>query len=140
MMYNFQQVIHVQTIHKGLSDITSDVENVVKDSKISCGICNIFVKHTSASLVIQENTDHRVLDDLNSFLDRIVPEKGFNYSHTIECPDDMPSHIKSSLTNNQITLSIKDGEIILGTWQGLYLFEHRINPQLRKIVFHFLGD
>ena len=139
MMYNFQQVIHVQTIHKGLSDITLDVENVVKDSKISCGICNIFVKHTSASLVIQENTDHRVLDDLNSFLDRIVPEKGFNYTHTIEGPDDMPSHIRSALTSSSEQIPINNGVLLLGIWQAIYLWEHKNKGKQRNVVIHIFG-
>ena len=98
------------------------------------------IQHTSASLIVQENADPDVQTDLINYFDKLAPMDNTLYVHTTEGKDDMPAHIKSSLTNNQITLSIKSGQIILGTWQGLYLFEHRLAPQSRKILFHFLGD
>jgi len=101
---------------------------------------NISIQHTSASLIVQENADSDVKNDLINYFDKLVPMNDSLYIHTAEGKDDMPAHIKSSLTNNQITLSIKDGKLLLGTWQGLYLFEHRLNHQSRKIMFHFIGN
>ena len=98
------------------------------------------IQHTSASLIVQENADPDVKTDLINYFNKLAPMDDSLYIHSTEGKDDMPAHIKSSLTNNQITLSIKNGELMLGTWQGLYLFEHRLNPHTRKIVFHFLGD
>ena len=98
------------------------------------------IQHTSASLIVQENADPDVQNDLITYFDKLVPMDNSLYIHTTEGKDDMPAHIKSSLTNNQITLSIKNGELLLGTWQGLYLFEHRLESQLRKVIFHFLGN
>ena len=111
-----------------------------KKKNLKNGILNLNIQHTSASLIVQENADPDVQTDLINYYNKIAPMDNSLYIHTTEGKDDMPAHIKSSLTNNQITLSIKNGELILGTWQGLYLFEHRLGPQLRKIVFHFLGD
>ena len=109
-------------------------------NKFNDGILNLNIQHTSASLIVQENADPDVQADLINYFDKLAPMDNSLYVHTTEGKDDMPAHIKSSLTNSQITLSIKSGQIILGTWQGLYLFEHRLAPQSRKILFHFLGD
>ena len=95
--------------------------------------------HTSASLIIQENADPDVLHDLNNFFKKLVPMENNLYKHTAEGKDDMPAHIKSTLTNSHLTLSVKDNKIILGTWQGLYLFEHRLENQTRKITYHYIG-
>ena len=130
----------INTKGSGLYDFTDKVHYFVKKNKLINGILNINILHTSASLIIQENADPDVLYDLNNFFKKLVPMQNNLYKHTTEGKDDMPAHIKSSLTNNQITLSIKNSKIILGTWQGLYLFEHRLDPQIRKILFHFLGD
>ena len=104
------------------------------------GILNLSILHTSASLIVQENADSDVQTDLINFFDKLVPMNNRLYLHTTEGKDDMPAHIKSSLTNNQISLSVKDKNLLLGTWQGLYLFEHRLENQQRKIIHHFIGD
>ena len=122
-----------------LKEITSEIISFVKHSKIRNGILNLSILHTTASLIIQENADPDVLKDLENFYLKIAPMDSF-YSHSVEGLDDMPAHIKSSLTNNQISLSIKDKNLLLGTWQGLYLFEHRLEKHKRKIIHHFIGD
>ena len=132
--------ISVETKGQGLYDFTEKTLNWLNEQKINNGILNINILHTSASLIIQENADPDVLYDLNSFFDKLVPMNNKLYKHTTEGKDDMPAHIKSSLTNNQISLSVENGELLLGTWQGIYLFEHRLNPQTRTIIHHFLGE
>ena len=104
------------------------------------GILNLSIQHTSASLIVQENADPDVQTDLINYFNKLVPMNNKLYVHTTEGKDDMPAHIKSALTNNQISLSVKNNELLLGTWQGLYLFEHRLEPQNRKIIHHFIGD
>ena len=134
--FNYQ----VNTNGQQLYEFTSEIVQWVNKNKFKNGILNLNIQHTSASLIVQENTDPDVQTDLVNYFNKLVPMDKSLYIHTTEGKDDMPAHIKSSLTNNQITLSIKNSEIILGTWQGLYLFEHRLDPQIRKILFHFLGD
>ena len=124
----------------GLYDFTEQAKKFVDKNKLSNGILNLNILHTSASLIIQENADPDVLDDLNIFFKKLVPMNNKLYKHTVEGKDDMPAHIKSALTNSHLTLSVKDKKIILGTWQGLYLFEHRIENKTRKISCHFLGQ
>ena len=130
----------INTNGQKLYEVTHQVIDWIKKNNFKNGILNLNIQHTSASLIVQENADPDVQTDLINYFNKLVPMDNSLYVHTAEGKDDMPAHIKSSLTNNQITLSIKKGEIVLGTWQGLYLFEHRLNPQTRKIVFHFLGD
>ncbi len=130
----------INTNGQQLYEFTSEIVQWVNKNKFKNGILNLNIQHTSASLVVQENADPDVRTDLINYFDKLVPMDKSLYIHTTEGKDDMPAHIKSSLTNNQITLSIKNSKIILGTWQGLYLFEHRLDPQIRKILFHFLGD
>ena len=130
----------INTRGQKLYEFTSQVTDWIKKNNLKNGILNLNIQHTSASLIVQENADPDVKTDLINYFNKIAPMDSSLYIHTTEGKDDMPAHIKSSLTNNQITLSIKNGDLILGTWQGLYLFEHRLVPQLRKIVFHFLGD
>ena len=132
--------ITMETKGQGFYNFTNKTLNWVNKQKINNGILNINILHTSASLVIQENADPDVLHDLKFFFDKLVPMDNKLYVHSTEGKDDMPSHIKSSLTNSQISLSIKDKNLILGTWQGLYLFEHRLENQKRKIIHHFIGD
>ena len=132
--------IKIKTKGQGLYDFTDQTLNWLKKQKINNGILNINILHTSASLVIQENADPDVLDDLNIFFKKLVPMNNKLYKHIVEGKDDMPAHIKSALTNSHLTLSVKDKKIILGTWQGLYLFEHRIENKTRKISCHFLGQ
>jgi len=123
-----------------LYNFTKNVNKWIETNKFKNGIINLSIQHTSASLIIQENADSDVQTDLINYYDRLVPMDNRLYTHTTEGKDDMPAHIKSSLTNNQISLSIKDGILLLGTWQGLFLFEHRIKKQNRLIVLHYLGD
>tara|TARA_Y100000389_G_scaffold190421_1_gene215260 strand:- start:149 stop:568 length:420 start_codon:yes stop_codon:yes gene_type:complete len=130
----------INTNGQRLYDFTDQVTDWIKMNNLKYGILNLNIQHTSASLIVQENADPDVQSDLINYFNKLVPMDNSLYTHTAEGKDDMPAHIKSSLTNNQITLSIKNGEVMLGTWQGLYLFEHRLSPQLRKIVFHFIGD
>ena len=132
--------LKINTDGQKLYEFTEQAIGWIKKNKFQNGILNLNIQHTSASLIVQENADPDVQTDLINFFNNIAPMDNSLYIHTAEGKDDMPAHIKSSLTNNQITLSIKDGVLILGTWQGLYLFEHRLNSQLRKIIFHFLGD
>ena len=134
--FNYQ----VNTNGQQLYEFTSEIVQWVNKNKFKNGILNLNIQHTSASLIVQENADPDVQTDLVNYFNKLVPMDKSLYIHTTEGKDDMPAHIKSSLTNNQITLSIKDGKLLLGTWQGLYLFEHRLDPQLRKIVLHFLGE
>ena len=130
----------INTNGQKLYEFTNETIDWVKKNEFKNGILNLNIQHTSASLIVQENADPDVQNDLINYFDKLVPMDNSLYIHTTEGKDDMPAHIKSSLTNNQITLSIKNGELLLGTWQGLYLFEHRLKPQLRKIIFHFLGN
>ena len=130
----------INTNGQQLYEFTSEIVQWVNKNKFKNGILNLNIQHTSASLIVQENADPDVQTDLVNYFNKLVPMDKSLYIHTTEGKDDMPAHIKSSLTNNQITLSIKNSEIILGTWQGLYLFEHRLDPQIRKILLHFLGD
>ena len=130
----------INTNGQKLYEFTDQVIDWIKKNNFKNGILNLNIQHTSASLIVQENADPDVQSDLINYFNKLVPMDNSLYIHTAEGKDDMPAHIKSSLTNNQITLSIKNGDLILGTWQGLYLFEHRLASQLRKITFHYLGD
>ena len=130
----------IDTNGQKLYHFTNAVVDWVKKKKFNNGILNLSIQHTSASLIVQENADPDVQTDLINYFNKLAPMDSSLYIHTTEGKDDMPAHIKSSLTNNHITLSIKDGEPILGNWQGLYLFEHRLNSQNRKIIFHFIGN
>ena len=134
----FYEVI-VKTNGSGLYDFTEQTQNFVNKNKLLNGILNLNILHTSASLTIQENEDPDVLYDLNNFFKKLVPMDNKLYKHTTEGKDDMPAHIKSALTNSHLTLSVKENKIILGTWQGLYLFEHRLKSHIRKISHHFIG-
>jgi len=135
----FHEII-INTEGSGLYDFTDQSHDFIKNNKLINGILNINILHTSASLIIQENADPDVLYDLNNFFKKLVPMDNNLYKHTTEGEDDMPAHIKSALTNSHLTLSVKDNKIILGTWQGLYLFEHRLENQIRKISYHFIGN
>ena len=132
--------LSINTNGQKLYEFTDQIINLIKKNNFKNGILNLSIQHTSASLIVQENADPDVQTDLINYFNKLAPMDNSLYVHTTEGKDDMPAHIKSSLTNNQLTMSIKNGDLILGTWQGLYLFEHRLEPQIRKIVFHFLGD
>ena len=132
--------IKVKTNGQGFYNFTQRTLEWLNNQKIKNGILNINIMHTSASLVIQENADPDVLHDLKNFFHKLVPMDEKLYKHSTEGKDDMPAHIKSALTNNQLTLSLKNKNLILGTWQGLYLFEHRIEKQTRLLSHHLIGD
>ena len=132
--------LKINTNGQKLYEITDQIIDWIKENSFKNGILNLNIQHTSASLIVQENADPDVQTDLINYFNKLAPMNSSLYTHTTEGKDDMPAHIKSSLTNNQITLSIKNGELLLGTWQGLYLFEHRLGPQSRKIIFHFFGN
>ena len=132
--------LEIKTNGQKLYEFTDEAIIWIKENNLNNGIINLSIQHTSASLIVQENADPDVQIDLINYFNKLVPMDNSLYAHTAEGDDDMPAHIKSSLTNNQITLSIKDGNLLLGTWQGLYLFEHRFNSQSRRVIFHFIGS
>ena len=134
--YNLQ----INTNGQRLYEFTHHTIQWIDKSNFKNGMLNLSIQHTSASLIVQENADPDVQIDLINYFDKLVPMDNKLYLHTAEGKDDMPAHIKSALTNNQINLSIKNGEILLGTWQGLYLFEHRLKSQKRLIIHHYMGE
>jgi len=138
-MQQATRTLQTQTNGPGLYDITADVVNWCHQQDIKLGLLTLFIRHTSASLTIQENADPDVRHDLQAFFTGIAPERG-PYLHTAEGPDDMPAHIKTALTQTQLTIPVQDGRPVLGTWQGIYLFEHRRFPHQRQVTIHLLGD
>ncbi len=132
--------LYISTNGQKLYEFTDETIIWIKKNSFKNGIINISIQHTSASLIVQENADPDVQRDLLNYFDKLAPMDKELYIHTAEGIDDMPAHIKSALTNNQISLSIKDGKLLLGTWQGLYLFEHRLNTQKRTLTHHFIGS
>ena len=130
----------IKTKGQNLYEFTHKTLDWLKEKNFNNGVLNLSIQHTSASFIVQENADPDVQTDLLNYFDKMVPMDNKLYIHTTEGKDDMPAHIKSALTNNQISLSIKKSHLLLGTWQGLYLFEHRIESQERKIVHHFIGE
>ena len=134
-----QQTIALRTNGKKLHNITRQVESVLAQSQIQMGLCNVFVRHTSASLIIQENADPDVLADLETFFSKLVPEDASQYRHISEGLDDMPSHIRSALTKTSETIPISDGRLALGTWQGIFVWEHRHLGHTREVLVHITG-
>ena len=132
--------LQINTNGQKLYEFTDQTLDWINENNFKNGILNLSIQHTSASLIIQENADPDVQTDLIKYFDKLAPMDNSLYVHTTEGKDDMPAHIKSALTNNQISLSVKNGKLLLGTWQGIYLFEHRLNPQTRTIIYHFLGE
>ena len=132
--------LQLKTNGQKLYNFTDQTTNWIKKNSFNDGILNLSIQHTSASLVVQENADPDVQKDLIIYFDKLVPMDNKLYVHTTEGKDDMPAHIKSALTNNQISLSIKDSELLLGTWQGIYLFEHRLHKTTRTVIHHYIGD
>ena len=132
--------LQINTNGQKLYEFTNQTIKWIQENQFKNGILNLSILHTSASLIIQENADPDVQTDLVNYFDQLVPMNNKLYLHTAEGKDDMPAHIKSALTNNQISLSIKENELLLGTWQGIYLFEHRLDPAKRIVVHHFVGD
>ena len=139
MIQKFFNLI-VNTSGQRLYDITGKTVEWIEKNNFNNGMLNVSIQHTSASLIVQENADPDVQKDLINYFDKLVPMNEKLYIHSSEGKDDMPAHIKSALTNNQISLSIKESKLILGTWQGIYLFEHRLNRHKRTIVHHYIGN
>jgi secondary thiamine-phosphate synthase enzyme len=132
--------LHIQTHGKGLVEITQDLSDWLRAQKIAVGLLTIFCRHTSASLLIQENADPDVRTDLENFFEQIAPEDSERYVHRTEGLDDMPAHIRSALLQTQLSIPVSSGRMTLGTWQGIYVFEHRRAPHRREIVLHLLGE
>jgi secondary thiamine-phosphate synthase enzyme len=132
--------LEIATRGKGLYDFTREVSRWVAKCGVKTGLLTLFIRHTSASLTIQENADPDVIADLNDFFGRIAPEDNRLYRHTMEGPDDMPAHIRAALTQTQLTIPVAGGSMCLGTWQGLYVFEHRAVAQRRSVAVHLLGE
>ena len=122
------------TTRRGLTDISMQVAEIVRSSGVAAGLCHVFIQHTSASLTIQENADADVQTDLEAFLSRLVPDGDALFRHVAEGPDDMPAHVKAALTSTSLTIPVVDGRLGLGTWQGLYVWEHRSRPHTRRVV------
>ncbi|MEW6491890.1 MAG: secondary thiamine-phosphate synthase enzyme YjbQ [Cyanobacteriota bacterium] len=139
-MAQYQQFLKIRTTGKSFSKITSKVQSIVDESGINTGLCTIFLRHTSASLLIQENADPDVLQDLSNFFAKLVPEDGKSYIHSAEGPDDMPAHIRTALTKTSEQIPIAQGRLLLGTWQGIYIWEHRRQSHNRELVVHITGS
>jgi len=138
IMTHYQKLLRVSTHGKSFHNITAKIEAIVAESGIETGLCSLFLRHTSASLVIQENADPDVLVDLANFMAKIVPE-GNHYTHDAEGPDDMPGHIRTVLTHTSEQIPINRGHLVLGTWQGIYVWEHRQQNNVRELVVHISG-
>ncbi|MDH5425254.1 MAG: secondary thiamine-phosphate synthase enzyme YjbQ [Gammaproteobacteria bacterium] len=139
-MKTFQQTITVRSLGRGTYNITRDIEKAIHSSAVQTGLCNIFIKHTSASLIISENADPDVRHDLETFMGRIAPDGDRDYAHQDEGPDDMPAHIRSVLTQTAISIPVVNGKAGLGTWQGVYCWEHRTHPHQRSLIITVMGD
>lgn len=139
-MRQLHHSFQIETRGKGLYDFTGQVTRWLAQSGFRDGLLTLFVRHTSASLIVQENADPDVQGDLERFLSRLVPERDPIYQHTLEGPDDMPAHVRAALTLTQLSVPVRDGSLALGTWQGIYLFEHRRAGHRREVAAHLLGD
>ena len=139
-MRQISETLEITTNGQRLLEITNRIADFVHNSKINTGIINLSILHTSASLLVQENADPDVLKDLLNYFDRVAPMSSELYVHGAEGKDDMPAHIKTALTQTHLTLSIQDNSLALGTWQGIYLFEHRLQPHHRKVLMHIMGE
>jgi secondary thiamine-phosphate synthase enzyme len=135
-----QQQLEVNTRGRGTTDLTADVQAIVRDSGVKTGLCNVFIRHTSASLMICENADPAVLRDLETIMSRLVPDGDPMFTHTAEGPDDMPAHVRSILTQSDLTIPVAAGRCALGTWQGVYLWEHRHRGHRRTVVVTVTGE
>jgi secondary thiamine-phosphate synthase enzyme len=139
-MRQVQHKLALKSHRRGFHELTREAQRFVRGSGLSLGQLTVFCRHTSASLLIQENADPTVLDDLEAFFERLVPEGRGLYRHQSEGPDDMPAHLRAALTQSSLTIPFADGALLLGTWQGLYLFEHRRAPHQREIILHVVGE
>ncbi|BAZ17528.1 hypothetical protein NIES4071_94080 [Calothrix sp. NIES-4071] len=134
-MSHYQKLLRISTNAKSLRNITSNIAEIVAESKVDTGLCTLFLRHTSASLIIQENADPDVLKDLANFMAQLVPESA-KYIHDAEGPDDMPAHIRTAITHTSEHIPINRGQLVLGTWQGIYIWEHRQHNHVRELVVH----
>ena len=139
-MEQVQQSLSMRPRGQGLYEVTDEIAAWLADQPVSEGLLTVFIRHTSASLLIQENVDQDVLRDLETFFEKLVPEELHLYRHTAEGPDDMPAHIKGALTQTQLNIPVSSGRMMLGTYQGLYVFEHRRVPRTRELVLHLIGQ
>ena len=136
----YQKSLDLQTRRRGTLEITGEVERIVRESGVQAGLCNVFLRHTSASLIVCENADPSVREDLERFAARLAPDGDPLFGHTLEGPDDMPAHIRSILTQAALTIPIVQGALGLGTWQGVFLWEHRVHPHRRSMIVTVTGD
>ena len=136
---NKSGTIEISTKGKGLYEITDQVRRFLSENPVDTGLLTVFIRHTSASLIIQENADPDVQEDLNAFFDRLAPDDSRFYKHNSEGPDDMPAHIRAALTLTQVSIPVVQGRLGLGTWQGIYIFEHREPPHQRSVLLHLIG-
>jgi len=134
-----QHELQIRTSGRGTYDISREVQDFVRESGISTGVCQVFIRHTSASLMLCENADPAVLRDMEAFMSRTVPDGDPIFTHTAEGPDDMPAHVRSVLTQSDLNLPVRDGRCSLGTWQGIFLWEHRVAPHSRRVVITVQG-
>ena len=135
-----QSEIRIDTAGRGSYDFTADVQAAVRDSGVTTGLCHLFIRHTSASMMLCENADPAVRRDLETFMARYVPDGDPMFTHTAEGPDDMPAHVRSILTQSDLNIPVRDGRCALGTWQGVYLWEHRTAPHARRVIVTVQGD
>lgn len=139
-MHQLHTTLHVESRHRGLIDITSRVAEWVRSSHMREGLLTLFIRHTSASLLIQENADPDVLGDLERFFARLVPDGDPMFRHDTEGPDDMPAHVRAALTQTQLSVPVVEGRLVLGTWQGVYVYEHRTSGHGREVVLFLVGE
>ena len=139
-MHQATTVLHITTSRRGLLEITTQVQSWFEAQSVTTGLLTLFCRHTSASLLIQENAAPEVRSDLEAFFERIAPEDWNLYAHKDEGPDDMPAHLRTALTQVQLAVPVMEGRMVLGTWQGIYLFEHRRRGHVREIALHLIGD
>ncbi|MBL8215560.1 MAG: YjbQ family protein [Bryobacterales bacterium] len=139
-MKQFTHRFEIRTDGKGLYNVTREIERWVRECGLTTGLLTVWLQHTSASLTVQENADPDVVLDMADFFQKLVPDNPRLYRHTIEGPDDMPAHIRAALTMTQLSIPLMDGELALGTWQGIYVFEHRVMSHRRSVILHLLGE
>ena len=139
-MRNVGKILSVRTQRRGLHEVTDEIREWVDAQKVTTGLLTVFCRHTSASLLIQENAAREVRNDLEAFFETLAPEDPSRYEHNDEGPDDMPAHLRTALTGVQLSIPVVSGRLALGTWQGIYVFEHRRRPHERELALHLLGD
>lgn len=139
-MKQHQDLLEIRTRGRGLLEITDEVEAILRNSGVRLGLCTVFCRHTSASLFIQENADPTVQTDILNWLERVAPDGDKRYIHDTEGPDDMAAHLRTMITRSSEVIPVREGRLVLGTWQGLYLAEHRTAPHRRQLIVHIIGE